>query len=464
MTAIRRPATRAAIFIGIWAGVAAIAAPFRWPGVAVLAPLAVGSLAWLVAGSRRWLWVFWIVLVLTPPLPVAGLNEDLHLAPMIVPAGLLSALVWKRHWHWGSSEVLNAFLLFLLMVCVSIAAAAPISDSSAVIGSAIRTGLLAISGFLFAYRRFGPDESIAELSADTRFLFRCAMVAAVLACVDFAMQWPAPAGASQQFVWLSSGVFRRAQGFFYDSSVLGNYCAFFLIMTVVAGSKRREYFVCSRVELGIGSTLLGTALVLSFSRGSMVNLLVAVSAFLALNGVKALRRAGVLAARLIGSALLAWFALPVFAEMYWTRILASVQFASSSPNGVLSGRLTTWSLLTQFIVLEPWHLLVGIGYKMLPVSGIAGESVIGDNSYLSVLVETGILGFCAFLLLNGRILRGAYQAARSTNGSTAFYGSWILCFWAGQMVQMLSGDLITYWRVLPIYFWVLGTALRQANV
>jgi hypothetical protein len=36
----------------------------------------------------------------------------------------------------------------------------------------------------------------------------------------------------------------------------------------------------------------------------------------------------------------------------------------------------------------------------------------------------------------------------------------MLCFWCGQMVQMLSGDLLTYWRVLPVYFWVLALAVR----
>jgi hypothetical protein len=28
------------------------------------------------------------------------------------------------------------------------------------------------------------------------------------------------------------------------------------------------------------------------------------------------------------------------------------------------------------------------------------------------------------------------------------------------MVQMLSGDLLTYWRVLPLYLWVLALAVR----
>jgi hypothetical protein len=37
----------------------------------------------------------------------------------------------------------------------------------------------------------------------------------------------------------------------------------------------------------------------------------------------------------------------------------------------------------------------------------------------------------------------------------------MFCFWAGQSVQMLSADLLTYWRVLPVYFFVLALAARN---
>ena len=36
----------------------------------------------------------------------------------------------------------------------------------------------------------------------------------------------------------------------------------------------------------------------------------------------------------------------------------------------------------------------------------------------------------------------------------------MFCFWLGQSVQMLSADLLTYWRVLPVYFLVLAWAVR----
>jgi hypothetical protein len=55
------------------------------------------------------------------------------------------------------------------------------------------------------------------------------------------------------------------------------------------------------------------------------------------------------------------------------------------------------------------------------------------------------------------MLRTSLKAARC--GS--FFGTWFFCFWAGECVQMLSGDLLTYWRVLPLYFWVLGVAVRD---
>ena len=40
----------------------------------------------------------------------------------------------------------------------------------------------------------------------------------------------------------------------------------------------------------------------------------------------------------------------------------------------------------------------------------------------------------------------------------------MLCFWAGQCVQMFSADLLTYWRILPVYFFVLALAARKARV
>jgi len=65
------------------------------------------------------------------------------------------------------------------------------------------------------------------------------------------------------------------------------------------------------------------------------------------------------------------------------------------------------------------------------------------------------------IVLNFAILRAGYGAARSMDPAKSFYGAWIFCFWAAQCVQMLSADLLTFWRVLPVYFWVLAMAVRR---
>lgn len=111
--------------------------------------------------------------------------------------------------------------------------------------------------------------------------------------------------------------------------------------------------------------------------------------------------------------------------------------------------------------MHPWYSLVGVGYKTLPYSDFIGATAVADNTYLGMLVETGVAGFAAVIALNAAVLIAAYQAACVRNPFRAFLGTWIFCFWCGEIVQMFSGDLLTYWRVLPAYFCVLGMASRE---
>jgi O-antigen ligase len=189
----------------------------------------------------------------------------------------------------------------------------------------------------------------------------------------------------------------------------------------------------------------------------VLNLLVALAVLLCLNRrrVRWTRVIPALATFGGAAALITWKVFPAFAEIYWLRLSGTTQFFFSATEGVLSGRVASWRTLLDWLAAHPWEALVGIGYKTLPYSDYLGMPVVADNMYLSLLVETGVLGLAALLWLSGAILRAGYKARAS------FCGTWILCFWAGQMAQMLSADVLTFWRVLPIYFWVLALAVRE---
>ena len=212
----------------------------------------------------------------------------------------------------------------------------------------------------------------------------------------------------------------------------------------------------SRWSLFFGGAIFFAALVLSFSRASLLNVLVALVVLFWINRKRL--RLWKVAAVAGATGLLLWLALPEFAEMYWLRLSGSVEFFFSATEGVLSGRVQSWRTLAEWLAAHPWQALVGIGYKTLPYTDYLGAPVVADNMYLSLLVETGIFGLAALLWLNLAVLWSAARASRAGDPRRAYFGTWMLCFWAGQTVQMASGDLLTYWRVLPVYFWALAMA------
>jgi O-antigen ligase len=239
---------------------------------------------------------------------------------------------------------------------------------------------------------------------------------------------------------------------------LGNFCAFFLVLIAVAFSRPRSESPVSRTALAAGGAVFFAALVLSYSRASLITVGIAVAVLMWRNR----RRLHVarLAVATAAGALVTWQLFPKFAEIYWLRLSATAEYLFSATEGVLSGRVASWRTLIEWISAHPWQTFFGIGYKTLPYTDYVGTPIVADNMYLSLLIETGIAGLAALVWLNVAILRAAARASNSADRRRAFCGTWMLCFWAGEAVQMASGDLLTYWRVLPVYFFVLALAVR----
>lgn len=448
-----------ALALGAWA--AAIAVAPTLPAKALLsAPAILMPLVWWTLHQpARWIAALFATALLLPPLPIPIGDAGPHPCLLFAALGLFAGMLWLGEWHIELSGLNRALIAVFGILLASVALAAFYSGDEAAAGSLARVALFGISVYVFFFTAYGPGNTSA---ASLRYLYWIAVASALFACVDFYFQFPAPAGYGPQFVWLDTGVFRRAQGIFYEASTLGNFCAFFLVMIAVAFSVPRSEAPISRKALAAGGAVFFAALVLSYSRASLLNVLVAsaVLVWLKRRRVRWARLAPILAASVAAGAWATWKVFPAFVEMYWQRISASAEFFFSRTEGILSGRVASWRTLLDWVSVHPWQTLIGIGYKTLPYSNYLGGPVVADNMYLSLLVETGIAGFAAFMWLNLAILRSSARAARAADPRASFCGAWMLCFWIGQMVQMFSGDLLTYWRVLPVYFWVLALAVR----
>jgi len=467
---LRTSSLRAALLpttLGIWAAAVALAPALEQKLILLALVIGGAVILWTLYQPKSWMYLFFLSLLALPPLPAPGGDSGLHVAPIAAGLGLLIGLVQIRAWRRLHGPLTFWLCAFIAALLTSTVFAAIYSGPQIAAGSLIRVLLFALGAYVCLYTLVMNGLDVPEPLDFLRFLFLLSVAVAVFACLDFYFQWPSPAGYEPQFVWLDQGVFRRAQGLFYEASTLGNFCAFFLVLILVCLFRPNSESPFSKPTLIASGTVLMSALILSYSRGSIVNLVIATSALLWLRrGSVHFKIGRVLIAGtlvLVIAAVAVQLVLPSFSANYWSRIAASLQYVSTSPNGVLSGRLTNWALLLDFLQREPWTAVFGVGYKTLPYSDYVGARVIADNTYLQLLVETGIVGLMIFLGLNITIIKTGLRAARSSMTTTQIFGQWIFCFWAGQMAQMFSGDLVTYWRVLPVYFWVVAVAAKHTE-
>lgn len=191
----------------------------------------------------------------------------------------------------------------------------------------------------------------------------------------------------------------------------------------------------------------------------------------------------------------------------------------SDPNFASSGRWNNWGVLTSSFFQHPERLVFGVGYKSLATTSLFGKKVLADNAYLSALMETGIVGLGAFLTFqfvllrtlhekikipspirqSHRVLEGPTSAGTATPGQFSkdhaerqaaatlhpfvdgrnlspgnpcrdesnsalipnFYAQFMFAFWIGELVQMLTGDLFTFWRNLILFFTVMALAITK---
>ena len=457
------------IALGILLGSLAVYPGSRWGALFLATACAVVAFVWWVLRHpSRWVLTFLIAVLLLPPLPLPWGDSGVHIGPAIAALGLCSGVLRLARWRLRFNLLTTALVGLVLALLASVPAAFVNSGIPVAVGSLARVGLLSLSVYLFCDLACGPARRIPA-ERIVRCLFWAGSASALFAATDFLFQFPAPARFAEQFVWLSSGVFRRAQGVFYEASTLGCLCAFLLVMVAaIAVTGVRARLGIRPLWLWCAAIAVVSAMIFSFSRAAIINVLVSLGVLVVLERRRfrfSLRTLWLPVAACVSAAAglaLTGALFPEFFTAYVMKLSHSAEFLSSEPDIVLSQRLQSWSLLANYIGESPWQFALGIGYKTLPYSDYLGQPVVADNMYLSMLIETGWPGILALLGLSAAVLLQSYREARhAVSPVRRFCGVWMFSFWCGEMVQMLSGDILTYWRILPAFFAVLAIGSRD---
>jgi O-antigen ligase len=397
---------------------------------------------------------FLVVLEIFPPFFFAQTGQTpVYLSFFVLPIGAVIVVFRLRDLCFLWDPIAAGLVIFLVAIAFSIPFAWWLSGAQAGSDSLSRWLLLGQMAFIYYLIRAGAR---VEESRCERWSFRLMLAGAVLSAaygvVDFV--WPIPLAhpAANQFIWLGTMVFRRAQGVFYESSNFANFCGFFLVITSAAMLSHKERLLgIARPVLLISVTILSMAVLLAFSRSTWAGVCTALVVFASITGNVRMRRSAGLLLVLAVPLFILW---KFFPEL-WTYLLNArvgrLAEIFANPNVATSGRFDTWNHVLSIIIDNPQYLGFGIGYKTLTLTRLFHSEIIVDNGYLSLLLETGLVGLAGFLFFSGTILKTFFKLSYAQDHALAFWSAVLFSIWCGQLVQMLAVDAYTFWRNMVVF-------------
>ncbi|MFN8006565.1 MAG: O-antigen ligase family protein [Terriglobia bacterium] len=399
-----------------------------------------------------------------PPLYPASLGGQvpLYVGNFILAAWALSYLSKHRPIPLLSDEVTRLGSYFLGALALSLLFAWWFSGAHIASFAMLRFGLLCHPFLVYWLIRSSPGLSSEDwLRAFLISLLWIGAVVSLYGIVDFCWPIPYPHPSAEQFIYLKRQALRRAQGIFWESSSFGNLCAFFLTLTTGMFLSLRNRLTPSQQWVLLSFIgIFVSALFLSYSRGSWMAAFVTLAVFLVLSPrIRAVELLLVATAMVLPILILCWVSPDIVSNFFSYRV-GTLGELPRNPNLATSGRWDSWSAILQYLTLHPWILGLGIGYKTLPYTTLFGRKIIADNGYLSLLIEGGLIGLGLFLLLNAALLKSFYKARQTGGPLRKFAGTFMLSFWCGEIVQLSTGDIFTFWRNLVVFF-ALAAAIQN---
>ena len=410
--------------------------------------------------------IFLLVLELLPPFFFSAFGEaPVYLSTILIPIGLAILILRFPEFSTRLDPVAKGLMLFVAALGISLPFAAWLSSPEVTLASLLRWLLLGQACLIYLLIRHG---SSARESSLERWLFTLLLVGAVISATygvfDFVWPIPLPHPAADQFIWLRGAVLRRAQGVFYESSNFGNFCGFFLAAASAAYlSREGRVIVIPRPILLLTIAVLSLAVLVAFSRSTWASVLTTLGVFVAISGQVNRRRAAVFLLALASPILILWIYSPELWDYLVSARVAYLAQILADPNLASSGRYATWQRILAILQDQPQYLLFGVGYKTLPYTRLFHDSLITDNGYLSLLLETGIVGLGSFLIFSVSVLKTFLEIARKGAGSLSFMAAFLFAFWCGECVQLLAVDALTYWRNIVLFTALMALTINQAE-
>ncbi len=250
-------------------------------------------------------------------------------------------------------------------------------------------------------------------------------------------------------VWQDSEMFSDISGrivsFFENPNVYGEYLILIIMINIalLATVKKPLLKLCTFILLALS----GVCMILTYSRGCWIGIILAVALFLFISSKK-------MFLVMAGLGVVALFFLP---ESVMTRLLSIGDLADSST----SYRVYIWQG-TMDMLKDFWVTGIGVGTSafnhVYPIYAFGAISAPHPhNLYLLLLSEMGILGLLVFIALMIVVLKKLFVTANKSKDKTiSVFSSALFSALVGFLVQGIFDNVWYNYRVFLFFFIIIG--------
>lgn len=307
-------------------------------------------------------------------------------------------------------------------------------------------GLLTAMFVSFALWSYGSIRSYSRL----RTAFGLIALGAVAVSLYGLWQFIHPAAYNSGWVDedMFAGIRLRVYSTFANPNVLGEYFLLtipFAAALALTASNRRKKLLWAAAAL-----LMCMVMLLTYSRGGYIGLILAACIFLVLLDRRFLLLIGV-------AVILSPLYVP---ESVWTRLLSIGNLGDTSTNYRVNIWIGVVDMLRQF-----WFCGVGPGEgtfnQVYPVFALPYvDAPHSHNLYLQLICDTGIVGLLVFLGLMGSLYRSLLSTLRhSRRRETKIFAIAGLSAFSGFLLQGMTDYSFYNYRVLLLFFGLVGLCL-----